>query len=157
MHYIEDRFSHAKIHNELLRAKNVVILGNTLDTFQIAQATRDYLDQLGYFETKVTLMSNDVPDVRKTLGDGIERVFKRHLKEQRINYIPNAKITGMAGDTELEKISFYKEEDHVNKPAPEVEYFINPGLVIASNGIDKPRKDLKTLVGHQDQGSERRI
>lgn len=63
----------------------------------------------------------------------------------------------MAGDTELEKISFYKEEDHVNKPAPEVEYFINPGLVIASNGIDKPRKDLKSLVGHQDQGSERRI
>lgn len=157
VHYIEDRFSHAKIHNELIRAKNVVILGDSLDTFQIAQATRDYLDQLGHFETKVTLMSTDVPDVRRTLGDGIERVFRRHLSEQRINYIPNAKVTRMEGDTELEKISFYKEEDHVNKPAPDVEYFIQPGLVIASNGIEKPRRDLSSLVGAQEQGSERRI
>ena len=69
-------------------------------------------------------MSTGVPDVRKTLGDGIERVFKKHLSEQRINYIPNAKVTRMDGDTELEKISFYKEEDHVDKPAPETEYFI---------------------------------
>jgi hypothetical protein len=29
--YIEDRLSHAKVHNALLKAKNVVVLGNTLE------------------------------------------------------------------------------------------------------------------------------
>ena len=44
VHYIEDRFSHAKIHNEILKAKKVTVLGNSLDAVSIAQSTRDYLD-----------------------------------------------------------------------------------------------------------------
>lgn len=31
VHYIEDRFSHAKIHNQLIKSKQVVVLGNTIE------------------------------------------------------------------------------------------------------------------------------
>ena len=34
--YIEDRFSHAKIHNQLIKSKKVVIIGNTFETIQTA-------------------------------------------------------------------------------------------------------------------------
>ena len=37
VHYIEDRFSHAKIHNELIRSKNVIILGDTIDAVHIGR------------------------------------------------------------------------------------------------------------------------
>ena len=124
MHYIEDRFSHAKIHNEILRAKNIVIMGNTLDSVQIAQATRDYLDQVGFFETKVTLMSTGEPEVRKTLGDGIEKVFRKHLKRQRISYLPNCHITNLQGDNELQGIYFHKEGDFGKEKVPDTEYFV---------------------------------
>ena len=68
VHYIEDRFSHAKVHNQLLKAKKVVILGNTFDAIQTASSTRAYLDECGLFKTEVTLMATSVPDVRKSLG-----------------------------------------------------------------------------------------
>lgn len=32
VHYIEDRFSHAKVHNALIKSKQVVVLGNTFET-----------------------------------------------------------------------------------------------------------------------------
>ena len=44
VHYIEDKFSHAKVHNDLVKAKRVVVMGNTFEAFQIAQSTRTYLD-----------------------------------------------------------------------------------------------------------------
>lgn len=157
VHYIEDRFSHAKIHNELIRAKDVVILGDTIDSFQVAQATRDYLDQCGFFETKVTLMTTEKPQVRTTLGDGIEKVFKKQLRAQRISYLPNVKINNFKGDSELEGIYFNKEEDYGPNKIPDTEYFMQPDLVICSNGIDAPRRDLQLLVGAQQEGSEAKI
>lgn len=53
VHYIEDRFTHAKVHNEILKAKKIVILGNSLDAIQIASSTRDYLDSIGRFDAKI--------------------------------------------------------------------------------------------------------
>jgi len=31
--YLQDRFSHAKVHNNLLKSKSIVIMGNTFETF----------------------------------------------------------------------------------------------------------------------------
>jgi len=33
VHYIEDRFSHAKVHNDLIKAKRVVVMGSTFEAF----------------------------------------------------------------------------------------------------------------------------
>lgn len=87
VHYIEDRYSHAKLHNELLKAKQVVVLGGTFEAMQIAQAARTYLDEVGRFETKIMLLHNehDAP-VRRSLGAGMDKWFKKQLKEQRITY-----------------------------------------------------------------------
>ena len=51
VYYIEDRFSHAKIHNELIKSKKVLIMGSTFDAIQIAQSCRDYLDNYNYYKT----------------------------------------------------------------------------------------------------------
>lgn len=77
VHYIEDRFSHAKVHNTLLKAKKVVIMGNTLDAVQTAQSTRTYLDECGLFKTDVTLMTTDVPDIRKSMGPSMDMYMKK--------------------------------------------------------------------------------
>ena len=81
VHYIEDRFSHAKVHNDLLKAKKVVIMGNTFDAIQTAQSTRTYLDECGLFKTDVTLMTTDVPDVRKSMGPSMDMFIKKQLAE----------------------------------------------------------------------------
>ena len=31
--YLEDRFSHAKCHNEIIKAQKIVVLGSTIDAF----------------------------------------------------------------------------------------------------------------------------
>jgi len=31
--YLEDRYAHAKCHNELLRAKTVVVMGSTIEAY----------------------------------------------------------------------------------------------------------------------------
>ena len=33
VHYLSDRYAHAKVHNEILKAKRVLIYGSTLDAF----------------------------------------------------------------------------------------------------------------------------
>lgn len=103
------------------------------------------------------MLSTTEPEVRKTLGDGIEKVFRKHLKRQRISYLPGCHITNLHGDNELEGIYFHKEGDFAKDKTPDTEYFIQPDLVICANGIDMPRRDLKSMVGHQEQGSERKV
>lgn len=128
-----------------------------MEAVNIAAATRDYLDSIGNFDTKITLMTNNIPDSRKILGNNIERVFKKHLRQMRISYLPNVNIKNLEGEGELKGIYFNKEEDHENNQIPDTDYFIKPDTVICANGIDQPKKDLGVLVGAQEEGSERRI
>jgi hypothetical protein len=81
----------------LLKAKKVVVLGNTFDALQTAQSTRTYLDDCGLFKTEITLMTTDPPDIRKSMGPSMERFIKAQLKEQRINYEPNVNIVKLDG------------------------------------------------------------
>lgn len=59
MFYLEDRQAHARVHNELLKAKSVVVFGGTLEAYQVAAGVRDYLDSIGYTQTRITLMSSE--------------------------------------------------------------------------------------------------
>lgn len=61
--YLEDKQSHARIHNEVIKAKQIVIFGGTFDAYQIAATTRDYLDSIGYTDTKIMLMHTEFSDV----------------------------------------------------------------------------------------------
>jgi len=46
--YLEDRYAHAKCHNEILKADKIVVLGSTMDAFQTASSVRGYLNSIGY-------------------------------------------------------------------------------------------------------------
>ncbi len=46
--YLEDRQAHARCHNELLKAKTIVVLGGTIEAYQSAASIRDYLDSIGF-------------------------------------------------------------------------------------------------------------
>jgi hypothetical protein len=35
----------------MIKSKHIVVMGNTFEAMQTAQATREYLDGLGYFDT----------------------------------------------------------------------------------------------------------
>ena len=63
MYYLEDRFSHAKFHNNLLKAKCVVVLGGTFEAYDTAAGIRDYLDSIGYYDTQIVLMDNSSSEV----------------------------------------------------------------------------------------------
>lgn len=56
VYYLEDRYSHAKCHNEIIKAKKIMILGNTMDAFRTASSIRSYLDSINYTDTEVILM-----------------------------------------------------------------------------------------------------
>lgn len=147
VHYIEDRFSHAKVHNDLLKAKQVVVLGGTLHALQVAQSARTYLDNVGKYETKIMVLNDGNSEITKTLGTGMERWFRNALSRQRISFQPNCNIVDLVGDNELEKIVFHKQEDIKNGQISNVDYFVEPDMVIVENGIDRPRKELMQMVG----------
>lgn len=58
VYYLEDRYSHAKCHNELLKAKSILVLGGTFEAYQTAASIREYLDSVGYHETEIFLMDS---------------------------------------------------------------------------------------------------
>jgi nitrite reductase/ring-hydroxylating ferredoxin subunit/thioredoxin reductase len=157
VHYIEDRYSHAKLHNDLLRAKHVVVVGKTLEALQVAQSTRNYLDDIGQYHTKVMVMNDGNSEVTKTLGTGMEKWLAAALSRQRISYQPNVNIVDMVGDNDVEKIIFNKAEDIKDGKIAKIDYFVEPDLVIIENGIDRPKKELVQMVGYQDQGMETKV
>jgi hypothetical protein len=60
---LEDRFSHAKFHNELLKAKTVVVLGGTFEAYQTAAGVRNYLDFLEFKDTQIILLDTGMSEV----------------------------------------------------------------------------------------------
>ena len=58
--YLEDRHSHARCHNELLKAKTIVIMGGTFEAYQTASSIRSYLDSVGYLEPQIILIDPDM-------------------------------------------------------------------------------------------------
>lgn len=158
--YIEDRYSHAKVHNAVLKAKQVVVLGGTFEALQLAQTTRTFLDEVGQYETKVMLMNTEEDsEVRKTLGKGMDKWIELMLKNQRIIYQPNVKLVDMEGDTSLNRIVFNKEGDHSNGKISKTDFYVEPDVVIVENGIARPKRELMSLIGYkeQDSGSEKRV
>jgi hypothetical protein len=70
------------------------------------------------------------------------------LSEQRISYLPNVQILDLKGDHELQSIHFNKEGEYGDgKAHTAVEFIIEPDMVICSNGIGKPKKELVQLIG----------
>jgi len=63
----------------------------------------------------------------------------------------------MEGDNDLEAIFYNQESDYSNDKIPDTDYFIKPDMVICENGIGRPKKELLSMVGYQDKGSEKKV
>mmetsp|Transcript_4104 Transcript_4104/g.6941 ORF Transcript_4104/g.6941 Transcript_4104/m.6941 type:complete len:207 (+) Transcript_4104:1376-1996(+) len=160
---IEDKFSHAKVHNQLLKSKKVVVLGSTFEAFQMASSAREYLDSVGQFDTEIILMNDYPSEVRSTLNQGMELYMDMLLKKQRISFLPNAEVLDLVGDNAVTKIKFYKEL----KPSRlvkrrthdrDTEYFIdNIDMVIYENGMGPNSYNLMKMVPRQDKNSAKRL
>lgn len=58
VYYLEDRQSHARCHNEILKAKSIVVLGGTFEAYQTAASIREYLDSIGYTDVAIMLLDS---------------------------------------------------------------------------------------------------
>lgn len=56
VYYLEDRHSHARCHNEMLKAKSIVVMGGTFEAYQTASSIREYLDSIGYTDVSILLI-----------------------------------------------------------------------------------------------------
>lgn len=79
VHYIEDKFSHAKIHNNLLRAKKILVMGNTFESYQVASSVREYLDSLELYDKEIILMTDQKSELRKTCSRQLENYVANSL------------------------------------------------------------------------------
>lgn len=61
---MEDRHSHAHCHNQILKARQIVVMGGTIEAFQTAASLREYLDSIGYTNTQVVLMNDGKSEVK---------------------------------------------------------------------------------------------
>jgi thioredoxin reductase len=61
--YLEDRHSHARAHNEILKAKQIVVMGGTFEAYQTVTAIRDYLDSIGFNDTSIALIDSNKSEV----------------------------------------------------------------------------------------------
>ena len=106
--YLEDRYSHAKCHNEILKAEKIMVLGSNLDSYQTASSVRAYLKSIGYDKTQVILLNDGPSEISKNMGAEIDRCINSMMKEQGITVISNAKVTGINGDYKVDRIHFRK-------------------------------------------------
>lgn len=75
--------------------------------------------------------------------------------------VRDAKLTGIDGDTKIEKIRFFDSEnkDHSKIYSEEgiTESFIRPDMVIVENGFTTPKGDLSSLIEHRERGDRMRV
>lgn len=83
MFYLEDRYSHAKIHNEILKAKNIVILGSTMEAYNYASQVRTYLDSVGQKSTNITVLPDGNNSMHRSLGDQVTDWVIREMREKQ--------------------------------------------------------------------------
>lgn len=144
VHVVEDHLSHAKVHNDLLKADQIVVIGSGLEAIQSAASCRTYLDKIGVHEPKIVVMDTEMSQIRRYFGPKVEDIFKRVLKSHRISFMSEVKIKAMEGDHKLEKIVFSQREDH-NK-----ELYLNPDLVIVETGRTKCHIDPQQVLNFKN-------
>ena len=71
MHYLEDKISHERCSEAIGKAKTVVILGGTLDAYQVAATAREHLDMIGKQDSQVILISESKTEVEKNYGGAV--------------------------------------------------------------------------------------
>ena len=81
VYYLEDRYSHAKCHNEILKAKKIMILGSTMDAFQTASSVRSYLNSIGYDKTEVILLNDGPSEINKNMGNEVSRCINSMMRQ----------------------------------------------------------------------------
>jgi hypothetical protein len=122
----------------------------------MAATCRDYLDKIGYTDTKIMLLAADYPVISKTLGSFVTNEIHKLMKKKRISVIANCQLRDFEGDTKLEKIVFRKEEECDVEKEMEVgvtDHFVQPDFVIADNGIGKPKMDLKKFIDSNEKST----
>jgi nitrite reductase/ring-hydroxylating ferredoxin subunit len=62
--YLEDRHSHARCHNEMLKAKSIVVLGGTFEAFQTAASMREYLDSIYYKDVQISIIHPEMSEIQ---------------------------------------------------------------------------------------------
>ncbi|CDW84041.1 pyridine nucleotide-disulphide oxidoreductase family protein [Stylonychia lemnae] len=144
VYYLEDRFSHAKVHNEILKAKTILVMGGTFEAYQTASSVRKYLDSVGQTETEIILLDHQPSEVEQAFGGNIASMIHKMLRDQRISVIMSAEITKMRGIDKLDSIYF--KRNNQKKGEKKIEYFIKPDIVIAENGLGAPKIEIKKLL-----------
>jgi len=71
--YLEDRHSHARCHNEIIKAKTIVVMGGTFEAYQTAASIREYLDSIDYKEVQIVLLNPELSEVHQSFGKQIEK------------------------------------------------------------------------------------
>jgi len=104
--YLEDRYSHAKCHNEILKADKIVVLGSTMDAYETASNVRSYLNSIGYHKTEVNLLVEGESEISKNMGPIVTKAINKMLLKEGVNIIDRAKINHINGDYQIEKIHF---------------------------------------------------
>ena len=66
------------------------------------------------------------------------------LREKRISVLMDCKIQRLTGLNKLEGIYFLKKQ--ADGTYSDSEYYINPSIVIAENGVGEPKINLKQIL-----------
>ena len=142
--YLEDRHSHARCHNELLKAKCIMIMGGTFEAYQIASSIRTYLDSINYPDAQIILIDPNHSEVHQTFGTQISESINKLMREQRISVLMNVDITSIKGMNKIESIQFQRSEEI--KQNKDIENCIRPELIIAEGGVGAPKYDIKSVL-----------
>ena len=70
--YLEDRHSHARCHNEIIKAKTIVVMGGTFEAYQTAASIREYLDSIDYKDVQIVLLNPEMSEVHQSFGKQID-------------------------------------------------------------------------------------
>lgn len=106
---ITDYESHAQVHNKVIKAKHVWVVGPTFEAFQLISSIWNYLNSLNFKDVRCTILDNDNKnELVNTLGPEVAARLKEDLKNLGVSVIDNAKISDLLGDHALRRIQFKK-------------------------------------------------
>jgi len=136
--YLEDRYAHAKCHNDILKANKIVVFGSTMDAYQVASSMREYLNSIGYNKTEVIILHEGKSEIAKNMGDTVSSAIEDMLRKQGVCVIEAESVYQIKGEYKVDEIHFRRRTQGNGDPLG-TRYFIKPDVVVVEDGVGAPR------------------
>ncbi len=100
---LENINDHAKIHNAIREAKNVIIYGSDFEAYELATSVRELADSYGKERMDVIVIEPPTSELVRSFGDDIAKMLKAAMLMNGIRTISEMQVIGTSSNPGSDK------------------------------------------------------